>query len=97
MFFGTQIANYFSPRIFNRISADVAIIAVQRATADEGASEGARGELAEVERAETLRPQHGDAVRTGKDLYFSPSKKPFRKQVMKLQTTALDKIMGGVQ
>jgi rhamnose transport system permease protein len=28
VFFGTQIANYFSPRIFNRISADVAIITV---------------------------------------------------------------------
>ena len=28
IFFGTQIANYFSPRIFNRIAADVAIITV---------------------------------------------------------------------
>ena len=28
VFFGTQIANYFSQRIFNRISADVAIITV---------------------------------------------------------------------
>jgi rhamnose transport system permease protein len=28
VFFGTQIQGYFSPRIFNRISADVAIIAV---------------------------------------------------------------------
>lgn len=28
VFFGTQIPNYFSPRIFNRITADVAIIAV---------------------------------------------------------------------
>ena len=28
IFFGTQIDNYFSPRIFNRIAADVAIVAV---------------------------------------------------------------------
>src|SRR5260221_872302 len=28
IFFGTQIEGYFSPRIFNRISTDVAIIAV---------------------------------------------------------------------
>jgi exonuclease SbcC len=52
----------------NRAEVEAAAGGVQRARADEAAAEGARGDLAGVERAEALRPQLGDAMRTGRDL-----------------------------
>jgi len=51
----------------NQSEVEAAAGGVERARADEAAAAATRGELADVERAEALRPLHGDAVRTAKD------------------------------
>ncbi len=58
----------------NQVEVEAAAGEVQRARADEAAAEGVRGDLAEVERAEGLRPQHVEAVRTGKELALASSR-----------------------
>jgi exonuclease SbcC len=58
----------------NRAEVEAAVGGVQRARDDEAAAEGARVELAAVERAEGLRPQHGDAIRTGKELALAKAR-----------------------
>lgn len=52
----------------NQAEVEAAAGGVARARFEEAAAEVARNDLAEVERAEGLRPQHGDSVRTGKDV-----------------------------
>lgn len=75
----------------NQAEVEAAAGGLQRAVADEGAAEGARGELAEVERAETLRPQHGDAVRTGKDVLLA------RARVAAAEESARGAVDGGAK